>query len=735
MIARALTGLARAGLRIAVQLWPLWLFWGALWLSLWLWREGVLLSADMDRSSAEYAFAYAAWPSVGLLGPILLMLVALALHRQGHVPRPTALASLGGVVLALALTLYPAWNDLAPRAGRVPPLELLGGVPTPYLAALVVGLIGLGIGIRLLTGEALGMGGRSGAGHGPLRRARSDNHGHADWLTMKEARRLFPGPDPRHGGIVVGEAYRVDQDRAARHGSSWHGSSRRTFDPADPATWGAGGTAPLLIDPCRSGSTHALVLAGSGGFKTTSVGIPTLLTWTGSAVVLDPAREIGPMVGAYRASKLGQRVVTLDPARSLAGARAGSSAKAGSSATPRADDRAANDLAPADDPADDPAFPNDRADDPAGFNALDWIDVAGPLAETNVEAVATWLAGEPARGVGGGSGGAEFFRDMGRGLIACLLADLMWDPAVPRREKTLRRLRQALVIPEAEMRTRLSDIHASSASAMARDLAGTLMGLVDETFSGVYANANQATRWLSIKAYADLVSGESFETRELCEGALTVFVQLPLKTLQATPGLGRVIIGALLNAAYEADGALKGRVLFLLDEVARLGPMVALEAARDAGRKYGITLLLLYQSAGQLAEQWGREGARSWIESTAWRLYAAVQDPETARALSQACGEHGVMATSEGDTRGTSGRWGDASSASVGRSANRSEIRRALIKPDELLQDTRADEAFVIARGHKPLRCGRAIYFRRPEMRAAVEPSRFQPASGTKAAE
>ena len=74
----------------------------------------------------------------------------------------------------------------------------------------------------------------------------------------------------------------------------------------------------------------------------------------------------------------------------------------------------------------------------------------------------------------------------------------------------------------------------------------------------------------------DSVSGDGFETRELCEGRLTVFVQLPLKTLQATPGLGRVIVGALLNAAYEADGAAQGRMLFLLDEVARLGPMACL---------------------------------------------------------------------------------------------------------------------------------------------------------------
>jgi len=286
-----------------------------------------------------------------------------------------------------------------------------------------------------------------------------------------------------------------------------------------------------------------------------------------------------------------------------------------------------------------------------------------------------------------------------------------------------------LITPEDGLREVLQGIHATSSSAMARDLAGTLMGLVAETFSGVYANAARDTRWLSTPAYADLVSGDTFEAHEITGGKLTVFVQIPLKTLQATPALGRVIIGALLNAAYEADGAVKGRILFLLDEVSRLGYMGVLEQARDAGRKYGITLLLLYQSLGQLVEQWGREGKQAWYDSTSWRLFAAIQDPETARELSSMCGEHGVMAMSLGDSVNASGRVGGAyASNSSGRSENRSEIRRALIKPDELLQDARADEAFVVLRGAKPLRCGRAIYFRRPDMRGQVEASRFHKA-------
>ena len=51
----------------------------------------------------------------------------------------------------------------------------------------------------------------------------------------------------------------------------------------------------------------------------------------------------------------------------------------------------------------------------------------------------------------------------------------------------------------------------------------------------------------------------------------------------------------------------------------------------------------------------------------------------------------------------------------------------ALIKPDEIIQDTRTDEAFVLVRGTKPLRCGRAIYFRRRDMAPLVAANRFHP--------
>ena len=659
MIERATYDLLRVALRLAIQLWPLWLFWFVWSLFDDAWRDFLLTFPD--RSTQAFALAYGGWPAVALSGPILLMGMAIAAFRLGLATRLMPLAGIAGVVAATLLTVWPEYQRLAPYVRSAPLLDVLRALNLSAVQAAAVGLIAAVTGVRLTLQQTLR--GRTGP---RLVRGRSDNFGHADWLAIRDARRLFPGPDEAHGGIVVGEAYRVDRDRVAR----------RAFDPADRSTWGQGGTAPLLIDPCRSGSTHALVFGGPGGFKTTSVGVPTMLTWCGSAVVLDPSREIGPMVQAFRQATLGHHVVTLDPADPMAGA----------------------------------------------FNVLDWIDIAAPEAETNVEAAVNWICGETRGHV---TSGAEFFGESGKALIACLLADMLWDPQVAPERKTLKQLRRALVTPEGEMRERLERIHTTSASPLARDLAGTLKGLVPETFSGIYGNANKDTRWLSTSAYADLVSGSSFRTRDLADGRLTVFVQVPLKTLQATPALGRVIVGALLNAAYEADGRVRGRILFLLDEVARLGYMGVLEQARDAGRKYGITLLLLYQSLGQLVGQWGREGKQAWYDATSWRLFAAVQDPDTARELSAMCGEHAVVATAEGNSAGSQGRGNAFASSSSGWSQNRSEIRRALIKPDEIIQDTRADEAFVLVRGAKPLRCGRAIYFRRQDMAPLVAPNRF----------
>ena len=672
MIGRLGYDLFKGAWRLLWQYWPalaVWFAWGAAdqgWDRIVAAHPyGVFVPLPLVPFTIPRSTLLAVQPTAALLGPFVLMVVALVLDRSKAGSRNLALAGVFGLLATAVLTGWPEAVRLWPFVGdpRYSLLEVAGAFEPSYWVPMVAGTLASFVGWCVAT-RAPGLGAM---GVSTLQRAASDNHGHADWLDMPGARKLFPGPHPDYGGLAVGEAYRVDKDPVAK---------RSRFNPRDPRTWGMGGKTPLLIDPCLEAATHALVFAGAGGFKTTSVGVPTLLAWTGAAVVLDPSRELGPMLCEYREQELGHRVVALDPKNAAA----------------------------------------------CGFNVLDWIDPAAPLAEDNVSAVVGWIMGEQRAGA---SPSSDFFRDKARELITCLLADMLWDPDLPSAEKTLRTLRARLIAPEDQMRELLKRIHQASHSTQARQFASTLMGAVAETFSGTYQNATRETRWLSTAAHADLVSGSAFRTADLTGGKLTVFVQIPLHVLDNTPALGRVVIGALTNAVYEADGALKGRVLFLLDEVARLGYMKVITTARDAGRKYGITFLLLYQSLGQLIEQWGMDGKKSWYESSAWRLFAAIQDLDTARELSAMCGEYGVVSTNSGDTEGNQSRGAIGASTSTGRSQNRSETKRALIKPEEILQDARRDEAFVLVGGSLPLRCGRAIFFRRPEWKGKVGSNRF----------
>ncbi|WP_095204597.1 type IV secretory system conjugative DNA transfer family protein [Mesorhizobium carmichaelinearum] len=657
---------------------PAWRYTHALWADLMLgWYQD-----GLAPSSFFYQFAYAAWPSVALSGPALAMAAALLLRRSGLALPATAIAGVVGMAVATGLTVWPEATRLLSYRPASAWSDILRIADMAIFYAGVVGFLATVAGVRALIGKSL----RGPGIKKPVERATSDTFGHADWMDISEAQNLFRETPlsgsqrgrNKIGGVVIGEAYRVDQDAPARRG--------RQFDPRDRATWGKGGKAPLLSFDLSWGGTHGLVFAGSGSYKTVSVCVPTMLGYRGPIVTLDPSAELAPMLTGARTA-MGRRVVSIDPLKGT-----------------------------------------------GAFNALDWLKKDSPLIDGDIRAVVDWVCGERSAATRDthASSGKAFFEGRGKAIVETLLSDIVFDNNLAEAKRNLVTLAERLALPEKKMRAELERIHEQSSSHRGKHLAGQLMGLVAETFSGVYGNMSEQTEWLANPAYARLVSGNSFATADLVAGNLDLFVNIPMKVLESTPALARVVVGALLNAVYEADGSLPGgRIVFLLDEVARLGYMNSLARARDAGRKYGITLVMLYQSEGQLREQWGEGGKASWFESASWRSYAAIGSLEQARAVSEALGEHGVIFNSETRNRGKSARPLEIGTASTGASEQKSERGRRLATVSEILADTRADEQFIFVQGRKPLRCGRAIYFRRPEMVAKVAANRFAPSAAT----
>lgn len=524
--------------------------------------------------------------------------------------------------------------------------------PATVIGATIVALVTV-FGLRVaMRGNA------AFAGAAPRRiHGRRAIHGESDWMAASEAARLFPDT----GGIVVGERYRVDRDAVAD----------RAFRADDADTWGAGGKSPLLCFDASFGSSHGIVFAGSGGFKTTSVTVPTALKWGGGLVVLDPSNEAAPMVSAHRRNA-GRQVFALDPRSSE-----------------------------------------------IGFNVLDWVGQHGATKEEDIAAVASWIMTDNPRQ---GSARDDFFRASALQLLTALVADVCLSGHTEKTDQHLRQVRANLSEPEPKLRQRLQAIYDNSASGFVKENVAPFIAMIPETFSGVYANAAKETHWLSYANYAALVSGSSFTTAEIADGQTDIFINLDLKTLENHPGLARVIIGSLLNAIYNRNGEVSGRTLFLLDEVARLGYLRILETARDAGRKYGITLLMLYQSIGQMREAYGsRDATSKWFESASWISFSAINDPETADYISKRCGD----TTVEVDQLSRSSQMSGSS-----RTRSKQLARRALMLPHEVLR-MRTDEQIIFTAGNPPLRCGRAIWFRRADMKACVSTNRFQPKKQT----
>jgi type IV secretion system protein VirD4 len=608
------------------------------------WLAGLSRRDDV-RAMALHAAGMTSALASGGLGVVYLLACggALAIRWAG-----------GGVALGVIASIAHAWtrgqSEIAILDSRASPI-LVG--PSDLTSAKIAATAVLAI-VGLFAMRVLVTGNRIFEPSGPKRiRGRRALHGDADWMSLQQAARLFPA----EGGIVIGEQARVDRQ----------GLSAVPFRPDRRDTWGNGGKAQLLCFDGSFGSSHGVAFAGSGGFKTTSVTIPTALKWGGSLVLLDPSVEVAPMVAKHR-ENAGRDVFLLDP----------------------------------------------RVPD-CGVNVLDWIGRFGSSMEEDISAVASWIMSDSARPVGLRD---DFFRASSLQLLTALIADVCLSGNTLDHEQTLRQVRKNLAEPEPKLRSRLEAIYDGSKSEFVRENVAAFVNMTPETFSGVYANAVKETHWLSYANYAALVSGSSFSTADLANGQTDVFINIDLKTLETHAGLARVLIGAFLNAIYNRAGDVQGRTLFLLDEAARLGPMRIIETARDAGRKYGVTLLMLYQSIGQMREAYGGADATSkWFESASWVSFAAINDPDTADYISRRCG----LTTVEADQISRSVQ-------AKGSSQTRSKqlASRPLIQPHEVLR-MRSDEQIVFTAGNPPLRCGRAIWFRRDDMSQCVARPRFGP--------
>ncbi len=187
---------------------------------------------------------------------------------------------------------------------------------------------------------------------------------------------------------------------------------------------------------------------------------------------------------------------------------------------------------------------------------------------------------------------------------------------------------------------------------------------------------------------------------------MTVYLVLPPDHMRAQSGLLRLWVDSMMRAVVRGGLQEQNKVHFILDEAASLGHMESIDDAVDKFRGYGIRLLFLYQSLGQLKKCFP-EGQDQTLLSNCTQVYFGINDYQTAEYVSNRLGEKTIVVASGGTSTGTTRQTSDeggkgSSSVSKTENDNWSQTGRKLLKPEEILA-LHERTAITFAQGMRPI--------------------------------
>ncbi len=394
------------------------------------------------------------------------------------------------------------------------------------------------------------------------------------------------------------------------------------------------------------GARHLLTVAPTRSGKGVSSIIPNLLTYTGSAFVIDPKGE-NALISAVRRSAgdpasgmpgMNQDVFLLDP-WNIAAAKLGT--------------------------------------EPACFNPLDWITADDPDAVENAFLLADALVASNA-----GGGDTRFWDEESKALLVGLILYV----ATSKNEaanRHLGRVRDILLLNEEKLKDVLRAMY-KEPNPIVVSTATRTAGKEDKLLSNVFAAAQSHTHFLDSPRIRASLARSDFRFEDLKTRRMSVYLILPADRLDTFGRWLRLLIQQALTVnARSVDEKPEQPVLFLLDEMAALGRLAMVEQAFGLMAGFGMQLWGIVQDLSQLERIYGK-GWQTFISNSGVLQYFGSRDQMTAEYFSKLCGVTTIRKASLSDTLArTFGK--DSNSSTESHTIGSDESQRQLAYADELM--------------------------------------------------
>lgn len=400
------------------------------------------------------------------------------------------------------------------------------------------------------------------------------------------------------------------------------------------------------------GDEHALMSAPTRSGKGVSVVVPTLLTWSGSTVVLDLKQENWDITAGFRSAH-GQKCFLLNLA-------------------PR--NYQTHRWNPLHYISDDPSF---RINDiqKIGQMLFPKIESEAPIWQSSARSL--WL-----------------------GLVLYLIEteELPVTMGEAMRQLTMGDERLAEII-EARQE---SDNPLSQECYLALK---EYMDTPDKTRGSVRKGFTAALELFYNPIIDAATAGNDFDLRDLRKKRMSIYVGISPDDLDRLAPLINLFFQQVIDLNTrelpEQNPELKHKVLMLPDEFTAMGKVGVLSKGISYIAGYGLRMLPIIQSPAQLREVYGADAAETFMENHALQIIFAPKNIKVAKEISETLGTTTVKSKSR--TKQLVGK--------SSRSENTSDHSRALLLPQEVKQIGKQAE-ILIMENVPPIRCEKVTWFK-----------------------
>jgi len=292
-------------------------------------------------------------------------------------------------------------------------------------------------------------------------------------------------------------------------------------------------------------------------------------------------------------------------------------------------------------------------------------------------------------------------------------------------EKTLARVAMVLSDPgrsfAAALRVMMTTPHlGDSVHPVVASAARELLNKSDNERSGVLSTAMSFLGLYRDPTVAEVTSRCDWRIDDLMAAGrpVSLYLVVPPSDISRTKPLVRLVLNQigrrLTERLHSVDGRNSRQLLLMLDEFPALGRLDFFETTLAFMAGYGIRAFLIAQSLNQIEKAYGEHN--SILDNCHVRVAFATNDERTARRISDALG----TATEQRSMRNYAGHRLAPWLAHV--MVSRQETSRPLLTPGEVMQ-LPPDESLVLLAGTPPIRARKLRYYQDRRFTARLLPA------------